>query len=454
MGREKIPVSEIKRVLKDEITKKKIKRLSENRFERIEIQTESFDPLLWLKAQPQKEKIYFEARGKGEPENAVVGSIFKLSSSHNEKLSSSFKNMKDILENEARFFGGISFFRDRPQSNEWKSFGAYNFILPRFEYILTDKKALFAMNYQSLELSKEKIKSILNEINSINLSIGKRSQSKIVSTFNKYSPDKKGWITQVSSYLDEIKSGKIEKIVAARRLELDNSGNVDPYDITFKLKSIGNHSACFLVSFNDKDFFIGLTPERLFHRNKKFITSESVAGTVYRGKDRAEDKILGNELLSSKKDILEHDIVTKDILKNLDPLCEHLTISEIGLLKLSNIQHLYKKISGKLKNNISDGDILEEISPTPAVSGMPQEESKEILKREESFDRGWYAGVIGFAGKDISDYYVGIRSILVSKKRIYVYSGAGIVKGSDPEKEWDEINLKSDKYKKILNYED
>jgi menaquinone-specific isochorismate synthase len=86
-------------------------------------------------------------------------------------------------------------------------------------------------------------------------------------------------------------------------------------------------------------------------------------------------------------------------------------------------------------------------------TGLPLNKCLEILQKEEKFSRGWYAGVVGFAGKDISDYYVGIRSMLINSEKIYVYSGAGIVDGSDPEKEWEEIELKIKKYKKILKYE-
>ncbi len=453
MSREKIPIDKIKQVLEDKITKN-TDMLSKKEFQRFEIRTKSFDPLLWLKIQPQNEKIYFKARGEEEPSNAVVGSILKITSSENGKLNLSFKDVEYILESGAKFFGGISFSGKKPKEDKWKSFGAYNFIIPRFEYIHTERDAFFVMNYRLSELASGKTQKIINEINGINFSIEKRSENTIKSYVKKYLPDKKGWIKQISSYLEKIRSGNIEKIVAARRLELKVSEGIDPYDIVFKLKNIGDNAACFLIGFNNKDFFLGLTPERLFRRENKLLKTESVAGTINRGKNSIEDKILGKKLFSSAKNTLEHDFVTKYIVENLDNLCESVTVSKRVLLKLSSLQHLCRKISGNLKDNISDGDILEKMSPTPAVSGMPQKESMNILKKEESFERGWYTGVVGFAGKNISDYYVGIRSALVSEDKIYVYSGAGIVERSVPEKEWDEINLKSSKYKKILNYED
>ncbi|MCK5221886.1 MAG: chorismate-binding protein, partial [Candidatus Aminicenantes bacterium] len=172
-----------------------------------------------------------------------------------------------------------------------------------------------------------------------------------------------------------------------------------------------------------------------------------------RGSDKDEDEILGRDLLGSEKNSLEHDIVTEDIVNRIDPLCEMVAISERTLIKLSNLQHLYRKISGKVKKGVSDMELIDAMAPTPAVSGKPLKKSIDILKKEEPFQRGWYSGVVGFAGKNISDYYVAIRSVLLRKDKMFIYSGAGIVPGSDPEKEWEEIDLKIKKYKKILKYE-
>jgi len=266
-------------------------------------------------------------------------------------------------------------------------------------------------------------------------------------------PDKKGWISGIKSYLGKIEAGDLQKIVPARRLEIRNTGGADPFTVVHELKRSGDYTANFLFTFNGEDYFAGATPERLFQRDGELLVAESVAGTAPRGRDSDEDEKAGAQLENSEKETLEHEWVTNDIVKRMDPLCELVAVSERVLLKLANLQHLYRRISGKLKKGTPDGVILDTLFPTPAVSGFPREKSLKILKKREPFDRGWYAGVVGFAGKDVSDYYVSIRSVLMNSNKVYIYSGAGIVKGSDPEREWNEIDLKINKYKKILKYE-
>ena len=453
MDKKPVPFSELKNIILKNINKNITKGKPERGFSRFEFRTENVDPLMWLKVQPNREKIYFEPRGRGEPLVAAAGCSYQITPDSGEDLTSYFKRLNDNLSDGIRFYGGVSFCKDIPAGSEWEPFGNFKFILPRFEYIKRDNRAYFAINILNSELIGDEVNRVINEVKSITLSVPENYEKAGKCSFIKYTPDKEGWIATTSSYLEKIKRGEIEKIVAARRMELSNSGNVDPFKVVSDLKRSGDFAAHFLLTFNGEDFFAGSTPERLFYRDGELLTTESVAGTTKRGSDEAKDKLYGDQLLDSKKDKLEHDFVTNDIVNKIDPVCEPVAISERVLLKLSNLQHLYRRISGKLKKGITDGEILDKLFPTPAVSGLPLKKSLEILQKEEQFPRGWYAGIVGFAGKDISDYYVGIRSILINSEKIYVYSGAGIVKGSDPEREWEEIDLKIKKYKTILKYE-
>jgi len=453
MDKKPVPFDELKNIILKNINKNRTKKRSESGFSRFEFRTETIDPLLWLKVQPVKEKIYFEHRGTGEHSVAGAGCSYQITPDPGEDLTSYFKRLTSILSDGIRLYGGISFFKDIPAGSEWESFGRFKFILPRFEYVRKDNKAYFAVNISNSELMGDEISGVEKEVEGIVFTIPKSHKKSGKCSFIKYTPEKAGWIATISSYLEKIKNGEIEKIVAARRMEFSNPFNVDPFKLMSDLKRTGDFAAHFLLTFNGEDYFSGSTPERLFHRDGELLTTESVAGTAKRGSDKTKDKLYGDQLLDSKKETLEHDFVTNDIVNKLHPICEPVAISERVLLKLSDLQHLYRRISGKLKKGVTDGEILEKLFPTPAVSGLPLKKCLEILQKEEQFSRGWYAGIVGFAGKDISDYYVGIRSMLINSEKIYVYSGAGIVKGSDPEREWEEIDLKIKKYKKILKYE-
>jgi len=449
----RIPLSGLKQELKKWVLQRVQTRSPGTQFVRIEVPTDTMDPLLWLKVQPQREKIYFSSRDRGGEEVAAAGCAYRIVPGKGESLTSYLGKVEILPADGQKFYGGASFYKEEPSGAEWVAFGGFNFILPRFEYLRREKKGIFAVNLLPDELEHDKITRVVQDVEEMVLDIPRKHQKIGENQFSGVTPDKKRWITGITTYLRKIRSEDIQKIVPARRLEINNTGGADPFSVIHELKRSGDYTANFLISFNGEDFFAGATPERLFRREGDLLTAESVAGTAPRGRNSTEDEKIGEQLLGSEKETLEHELVTNDIVKKMDPICELVAVSERVLLRLANLQHLYRRISGKLKKEITDGEILDTLFPTPAVSGFPREKCLKLLKKAESFDRGWYAGVIGFAGTDVSDYYVAIRSILMNSKKMYIYSGAGIVKGSDPEKEWDEIDLKVKKYKRILKYE-
>jgi menaquinone-specific isochorismate synthase len=197
--------------------------------------------------------------------------------------------------------------------------------------------------------------------------------------------------------------------------------------------------------------FIGVTPEILYRRDKREIISEAVAGTRPRGQDDEQNEALARELLNNEKELREHGYVSTSLRRNLNRLCDRLdSAQEVSVLKLSQIQHLYLPFNGTLRTGVTDGEILEALHPTPAVGGYPEKSILPTLKAAEPFNRGWYAAPVGWTAADSATFAVAIRSALVIKNKIYLYSGAGIVEGSSPEKEWEELDNKIGHYRKVL----
>jgi menaquinone-specific isochorismate synthase len=189
----------------------------------------------------------------------------------------------------------------------------------------------------------------------------------------------------------------------------------------------------------------------LYQRNNGTIYSEAIAGTRPRGKNEFEDCVLERELLDSDKERREHAFVIESIQESLNSLCKEVIASkEISVIKLRRLQHLYSKFHGKLKDNISDADILSALHPTPAVGGVPGKEALEQIQTMEPFHRGWYAAPIGWIGYNSAEFAVAIRSGLVNGKSLALYSGGGIVEGSDVNSEWHEIENKIGNFLKAL----
>ena len=90
------------------------------------------------------------------------------------------------------------------------------------------------------------------------------------------------------------------------------------------------------------------------------------------------------------------------------------------------------------------------LSPTPAVAGYPTQNALSMIEATENFDRGWYAGPIGWLGHNQAELEVAIRSGLMCLNQLDLFSGAGIVKGSVPDAELDEIEAKIGSFTKAF----
>jgi menaquinone-specific isochorismate synthase len=104
-----------------------------------------------------------------------------------------------------------------------------------------------------------------------------------------------------------------------------------------------------------------------------------------------------------------------------------------------------------LKAGVSDLDLLMALHPTPAVCGLPQEKAMHWIRETEPFSRGWYAGALGFLGADASEFFVGLRSGVLLGREFHAFAGAGIVEGSVPSLEWEEIETKFKNYTDVLH---
>jgi len=157
-------------------------------------------------------------------------------------------------------------------------------------------------------------------------------------------------------------------------------------------------------------------------------------------------------LLNSEKEVREHSIVVDMIQNVLEKYCHNLVMDEeVQITRLSHVQHLCKHFKGELDPETSDADLIKALHPTPAMGGYPTDIALEAIEDLEPFNRGWYAAPIGFVGHDHTEFVVAIRSALIEKERVSLYSGAGIVLGSDPADEWQEIEDKISKFLKALD---
>ncbi|MBE9029436.1 isochorismate synthase [filamentous cyanobacterium LEGE 11480] len=247
----------------------------------------------------------------------------------------------------------------------------------------------------------------------------------------------------VTNALKSISNGQLDKIVLAKTLDIHAS---EPFDLISSLQNLRDHyPSCYIFSATcgAGKTFIGASPERLVAVQDQQLKTEALAGSAPRGKTTQADQKFANQLINSDKEAREHQLVIDFIQQQLSKLNICAKLDEPRLLRLPNIQHRHTPISAAMPENGHILDVVGSLHPTPAVAGLPREIACQHIPHYEDFDRGLYAAPIGWIDtQGNGEFAVGIRSALLKGNTARLFAGAGIVAGSDPEKELNEVQLK------------
>lgn len=429
---------------------------SEGRILRLAAPVEEESPFRWLRAQHKTPRIYWSGREDGV-EIAAVGVADVVEgdvAGGFEALRKRLAVLSPGIPGRARYYGGARFDMSRVSGGEWMRFGAVRFVLPRFELRRSSGRTELACNLL-LPQDAGREAEILAEIEGLRPSQRYRECALPAPVFRADRPGREGWRRNVEAALAAFAENHLEKVVLARRAELGFEEAPDPLLLAERLARSTPGCFHFYLEPEEGMAFLGASPERLYRREGRRVTSEAVAGTRPRGASDADDAGLREELLASEKDLSEQRWVRVGIRESLSPLCEGLAVEEAASeMKLSSRRHLVSKVRGTLREGVADADLLEALHPTPAVGGYPKQEALAEIARLEPFDRGWYAGPVGWVGDDSAEFAVGIRSGLACGERLSLFSGAGIVTGSRPEEEWAEIEGKIGDFAGILGLDD
>ncbi|NVL90382.1 MAG: isochorismate synthase [Desulfobacterales bacterium] len=425
---------------------------------RLQIKIPDVPVLPWLAAQKDSPKVYWSDR-ENEFEVAGVGVADLVTGDtwfdHDHLFGRIRRQMSDNNK-DLRYYGGLRFGHksisgaDRP----WKGFGCCWFILPRFEISRGLDATYFVCNLVPRK-DIDDLAAVLARLNAITLN-GRHAEQPMPSIKGRRdTPDRKEWKDMFDAAMQAIDQGKLKKVVLARRTTLEFSEGPDPVFLLERLKTHSDGCFHFCLQVDSNTAFIGASPELLYQRQGKTIKSEAVAGTRLRGETHEADERLGQQLLSCEKDVTEHAYVVKSVDKILSRLCRsHVNNGgnpPAGLLKLERVQHLVSGFKGELADGITDPEILRSLHPTPSVGGYPTPQAISMIDNLEPFDRGWYAGPVGWVGFDAAEFAVGIRSGLIDGRDLHLFSGAGILDASIQQEEWEEIENKLSSFIKALS---
>ncbi len=252
------------------------------------------------------------------------------------------------------------------------------------------------------------------------------------------------WKQLVARTVQAVLDGPMSKVVLARRVDVVANGPLPVASIVARLEAL--YPSCTVFHFAG---FVGASPETLVSRHGDMVLSHPLAGTVAHSGDAPTDQALLTRLLGSAKDRHEHEVVVRSIADVLGPLCTDLEVPEPTVVALRNVSHLGTRITGRLRPGERHGSVPDALAlaaslqPTPAVGGEPTVLAMAWQAEHEGFDRGLYAGPVGWVdARGDGEWALGLRSATIEANRASLYAGAGIVAGSDPDAELAETQLK------------
>jgi isochorismate synthase len=330
-----------------------------------------------------------------------------------------------------RLVGGFSFFADAA----WPAFGSGDLRLPEVAYVRDGSSAGWVVTSPRDEDvdAVAVVEAIASRLAAVDIDDTDDHPVDL------HEPGREESRELIEATIGAIREGRFEKVVLARTA----SSTVDVDVARLAGLLAGRYPECATFAFERSgEWFVGATPELLVSKQGTSVVSAALAATAPRQSDPVLDRI-ELESLTTTKQLEEHRLVVEAVVSALEGLGVATSIHEQRVLELRRVRHLATAIEGTAPAGVDILDLVGALHPTPAVGGVPGSGALEWIRSNEGFVRGWYAAPVGFV--DLSgdgEFRVALRSARITNGTVHFYAGAGIVAGSDPNAEMDEIDLK------------
>lgn len=401
------------------------------------------DPLDWLQINTAESQYYWRNR-KGTLAISGLDAASHLSLNNMTELRALFDQAKQqIAHLNCHFICSIGF-NTNSMKGIWKNHPQAQLALPLVEVSQHYQNYKLAINLcaNSVLAFDEQKNQALSYLRKLRFNKNSSEPNKYTILKRTDKPSREQWSAIVSKALQEIQSGALKKLVLARHVELNFAGNLTGPSLLGKWQEQNQNCFSFLLK-NASNTFLGCSPERLFSRRGRELSTEALAGTVERGACLEEDFFNEQQLLRDPKLRHEHQLVVDFLQQGLKKIATRIqTEPEAVAFKLARVQHLYFPLQATLQKNVDDTRLLELFHPTPAICGVPPSHAMTLINQMEPSSRGLYAGVVGVISPKEADMCVSIRSALLQGSKLHCYSGVGIVEGSEEQQEWDELEAK------------
>ncbi|MBC8943857.1 yersiniabactin synthetase, salicylate ligase component Irp5 [Xenorhabdus indica] len=250
----------------------------------------------------------------------------------------------------------------------------------------------------------------------------------------------KNYQDNVANVVKDIVTGHYQKVILSRKVQLGS--NIDMTHSYWLGRQANTPARSFFL--RDEEFSAyGFSPETVVEADGTgWVNSQPLAGTRALTHDKDQDQKLRADLLSDTKEIAEHAVSAKLALEELAPICQAdtLCVSEfMAIRERGSVQHLASRVKGLLQTGKNRWDAFIALFPAVTASGIPKKTSLQAISHFEKEPRRLYSGcvmLLDSSGK--LDAALVLRSLYQHKEHCWLQAGAGLVRDSKPEREWQE----------------
>lgn len=204
--------------------------------------------------------------------------------------------------------------------------------------------------------------------------------------------------------------------------------------------------------WNAEGGMLGASPEVLFSIQNGVLSTMALAATLP-APPPAEAAAAEARFLADPKERREHTLVIEGMTATLAQFGT-VRVGETCVVKLPTLWHLRTPIEVVLSGTPSFEAVTRALHPTPALGGLPRQESTDWLRqldRTAGQNRGTFGAPFGAQMADGSAFcLISVRSLMWSQTTLRIGAGCGIIHESVASREWAEFQRKRDSVKKLL----
>jgi len=396
-------------------------------------------PLSHLLSVPSDRKVYWQSRD-GQTESAGLGAAIEVTTSRPDDIPDGWSRMETETQQgdtPIRFFGGMAFDAQQAPDAMWRPLGLMRFWIPHV--MLQRDRNRTHLIVSTTTLDDAALAQTVQCVTSALQAQAKPPQALPVSLTCEDQPTESQWLKRVAAVTQNLAKAQGKLVLSVRRSH-GLSGRLDGWQLFQSMQAQSQGGFQYFFQVND-NAFMGVSPECLYERQGTHLVTEALAGTAR----------FDSRLLDTPKENCEHEFVVRDMTEALARVCTQVLCQpNKELLKWQDLVHLKTALSGTLKADVTETQVIQALHPSAAVLGYPRDEAWQWLRAHEDHARGWYAGPVGWFERDRAQFAVAIRCAMVTSSQLHFYAGAGLVPASQPLEEWQEVQNKMRFFKEIL----